>query len=88
MKLIEKREIRDRYHVFKDRRDAGRHLAQELTSYRANDCILLAIPSGGVPVAFEISKALCIPMEVIVVRKIQIPFNPEQASAPWAPTEK
>ncbi len=85
MKLIEKWEMRDRYHVFKDRRDAGRYLAQELTSYRATDCILLAIPSGGVPVAFEISKALCIPMEVIVVRKIQIPFNPEAGFGAMGP---
>jgi len=85
MKLIEKREMRDRYQVFIDRRDAGRYLARELTTYKEADSILLAIPSGGVPVAFEVSKALRIPMEVIVVRKLQIPFNPEAGFGAMGP---
>jgi putative phosphoribosyl transferase len=85
MKLIEKREMRNGYHVFRDRRHAGLYLARELTAYRETDSILLAIPSGGVPVAFEISKALRIPMEVIVVRKLQIPLNPEAGFGAMGP---
>jgi len=85
MKLIEEHKLRDSHHIFKDRRDAGRYLARELTAYKETDSILLAIPSGGVPVTFEISKALRIPMEVIVVRKLQIPFNPEAGFGAMGP---
>ena len=85
MKLIEEHTLRDSHHIFKDRRDAGRHLSSVLTAYKETDSILLAIPSGGVPVAFEISKALHLPIEVIVVRKLQIPFNPEAGFGAMGP---
>jgi len=75
--LIEEISLRDRKYVFKDRSDAGRFLSQKLLKYKGSDSIILSIPSGGVPVAFEIMQALSLPMDLIIVRKIQIPNNPE-----------
>jgi predicted phosphoribosyltransferase len=63
--------------VFRDRTDAGRRLAEELQKYVQDNPIVLALPRGGVPVGYEISKALGIPMDVIVARKIGAPSNPE-----------
>ncbi|HHT9112262.1 MAG: phosphoribosyltransferase [Planctomycetes bacterium] len=64
-------------HVFKDRKEAGRLLAQKLLKYKDIDGIVLGIPSGGVPVAAEIAKVLGLPLDVIIVRKIQLPDNTE-----------
>ena len=75
--LIEEISARDKKYVFKDRSDAGRFLSQKLLKYKGSDSIILAIPSGGVPVAFEMMQALSLPMDLIIVRKIQIPGNPE-----------
>ena len=63
--------------VFKDRKEAGRLLAQRLLKYKDVDGIVLGIPSGGVPVAAEIAKALALSLDVIIVRKIQLPDNHE-----------
>lgn len=63
--------------MFEDRQDAGRKLAGMLSRIGLKYALVFAIPSGGVPVAFEIAKNLKIPMKLIVVRKLQIPFNPE-----------
>ena len=63
--------------VFKDRKEAGRLLAQRLSGYKDVDGIVLGIPSGGVPVAAEIAKVLGLSLDVIIVRKIQLPDNPE-----------
>lgn len=63
--------------IFKDRREAGRALAQRLLAYRGQDCIVLGIPRGGVPVGSEISQALDCPLDVIVPRKLPIPWSPE-----------
>jgi len=66
--------------VFEDREDAGRALAKALAAYRgAADCIVLALPRGGVPVAFEIAQALGLPLDVLVVRKLGLPSQPELA---------
>lgn len=75
--LIEDISLRDRRYVFKDRTDAGRLLSRKLLKYKGADSILLAIPSGGVPIAVEMKQALGLPLDLIIVRKIQIPGNPE-----------
>ena len=65
---------------FRDRREAGRLLAEELTSLRgAEDLIVLGIPRGGVVVAYEVAKALSAPLDVYITRKIGAPYNPELA---------
>lgn len=66
--------------VFTNRRDAGQKLAQQLTDYRNNsDAIVLALPRGGVPVAYEVAKKLNLPLDVCLVRKISLPDRPETA---------
>jgi putative phosphoribosyl transferase len=66
--------------VFEDREDAGRALAKALAEYRgAADSIVLALPRGGVPVAFEIAQGLDLPLDVLVVRKLGLPSQPELA---------
>lgn len=63
-----------------DRRTAGRLLAQLLGSYaRRPDTIVLALPRGGVPVAYEIARALDVPLDVLVVRKLGVPGHEELA---------
>ena len=65
---------------YRDRRDAGRRLAAELAAYRDRGSLLvLAIPRGGVPVAYEVARALGAPLDVVVVRKLGVPFQPELA---------
>ncbi len=66
--------------LFKDRTDAGRQLADELGHYRGRaDVVVLALPRGGVPVAFEVARALQAPLDVYVVRKLGTPGRPELA---------
>lgn len=76
-KLIEEISLRDKLYVFEDRKEAGRLLAEKLIKCKGSDSIVFGIPSGGVPIASEISNALNLPMDLIIVRKIQIPYNPE-----------
>lgn len=65
---------------FKDRTDAGKILAQILTDYANRpDVLVLALPRGGVPVAFEVAQALNAPLDVVVVRKLGVPNNEELA---------
>jgi predicted phosphoribosyltransferase len=65
---------------FKDRVDAGRKLANELSKYaNRSDILILALPRGGVPVAFEVAKELNAKMDVFVVRKLGVPGNEELA---------
>jgi putative phosphoribosyl transferase len=62
---------------FPNREDAGRRLAAELQPYAAEHPIVLALPRGGVPVGYEIARALRAPLDVWVVRKIGVPWHPE-----------
>jgi len=75
--LLEEVDLSGKIGVFPDRQEAGRFLAQRLASMMNGASIVLAIPAGGVPIGWEIAMALRLPMDVIVVRKIQIPGNTE-----------
>jgi len=72
-------------YVFEDREDAGRMLAKKLNSFKGKGPIILAIPSGGLPVGYAIARELNIQMDVIIPRKIQIPYNPEAGFGAVAP---
>ena len=63
--------------VFADRVDAGRQLAKKLSHLRGKDAVVLGLPRGGVPVAYEVARALDAPLDVIVVRKLGVPRQPE-----------
>lgn len=63
--------------MFADRIDAGRQLAERLTHLRHDDPVVVGLPRGGVPVAYEVAKALDAPLDVILVRKLGVPFQPE-----------
>jgi predicted phosphoribosyltransferase len=77
-KIIDEPAYRNRIFIFKDRLHAGELLAHKLKNYVKNEnAQALAIPAGGVPVGFMASKILKIPFDIIIVRKIQIPWNPE-----------
>lgn len=65
--------------LFRDRVAAGRALGRRLTRLRDADAVVLGLPRGGVPVAFEVAAALRLPLDVIIVRKIGVPSDPELA---------
>lgn len=66
--------------IFRDRADAGKRLAKELSKYSNRpDVLVLALPRGGVPVAFEVAKELNVKMDIFVVRKLGVPGNEELA---------
>src|SRR6185295_19059652 len=65
---------------FRDRTDAGRELAHKLRAYAGrSDILVLALPRGGVPVAFEVAQALGAPLDVFLVRKLGVPGHEELA---------
>jgi putative phosphoribosyl transferase len=64
---------------FVNRVEAGRRLARQLEPLLDQDAVVLGLPRGGVPVAFEVATALDLPLDVIVVRKLGVPFQPELA---------
>jgi len=65
---------------FRDRAQAGQRLAELLGQYaHRNDVIVLALPRGGVPVGFEVARALNVPLDVFIVRKLGVPWQPELA---------
>ena len=64
---------------FADRRDAGRRLAQSLLDYADANPVVLGLPRGGVVVAAEVARRLQCPLDVIVVRKLGVPWQPELA---------
>ena len=64
--------------MFRDRADAGRQLAEQLKRRLGDeDVVVLGLPRGGVPVAFEVARELDAPLDVIVVRKLGVPYQPE-----------
>lgn len=65
--------------LFHDRQDAGRQLAAALARFKGENCIVLALPRGGVPVAAEVASVLNAPLELVLVRKIGAPRQPEFA---------
>jgi putative phosphoribosyl transferase len=69
----------DEYVPFRDRTDAGRRLAEALAGYKDQQSVILALPRGGVPVAAEVAALLKAPLDLILVRKVGVPFQPELA---------
>ncbi len=66
--------------LFRDRRDAGRFLARRLKRYTGQpDVLVLALPRGGVPVAYEVAKELGVPLDLFLVRKLGVPGHEEYA---------
>jgi putative phosphoribosyl transferase len=65
--------------IFQDRADAGRKLAQRLSYLKDKKVVVLGLPRGGVPIASEVARELKAPLDVIVVRKLGVPFQPELA---------
>ncbi len=65
--------------TFRDRSEAGKALAAKLQHLRGAGVVVLALPRGGVPVAYEVARALDAPLDVIVVRKVGVPGQPELA---------
>jgi len=77
-RIIEDPAYRDRTRVFQDRYHAGKLLADKIKEYAGNEnVIVLAVPAGGVPVGYTVAKELAVPVDVMVIRKIQIPWNTE-----------
>lgn len=64
---------------FYDRTDAGRRLAAELQKFKGEDVVVFALPRGGAPVAEPIANSLNAPLDLVLVRKIGVPFQPELA---------
>ena len=64
---------------FADRSEAGRALARALAGYRGRDVLVLGLPRGGIPVAYQVAGALGAPLDVLVVRKLGVPYQPELA---------
>lgn len=64
---------------YADRAEAGRRLAERLLDYRGQDVLVLGLPRGGVPVAYAVAEALGAPLDVLVVRKLGVPSQPELA---------
>lgn len=74
------RSRRIRLTLYANRRDAGQKLAQELKEYKGHDrVIVLALPRGGVPVAYEVAQALDVPLDIFLVRKLGVPGQEELA---------
>lgn len=65
---------------FKDRRSAGKLLAERIKELKPADPVVLAMPRGGVPVGLEVAKALGAPLDLVLVRKIGVPYQPELAA--------
>ena len=65
--------------AFHDRTEAGRRLAAQLAKYKGQDIVVFALPRGGAPVAAPIAETLHAPIDLVLVRKIGVPFQPELA---------
>ncbi|MFC7048696.1 phosphoribosyltransferase [Emcibacter nanhaiensis] len=66
--------------MFKDRTEAGQILAKQLEKYREKEPVILALPRGGLPIGYEVAKALGAPLDILLVRKIGTPGSPELAA--------
>ena len=76
-KIIDDTNLRNRSFIFEDRDDAGAYLAKAMEQYAEKDAMILAIPSGGVPIGLSISSYLHLPFDMLIIRKIPVPGNPE-----------
>ncbi|MDI6718344.1 MAG: phosphoribosyltransferase family protein [Methanomicrobiales archaeon] len=77
-RIVEDPDLRNRVHVFVDRADAGRRLAAMVREIpEILNPVVCAIPSGGVPIGLEVARTLNCPLNVAVVRKVHVPWNPE-----------
>ncbi|MDI3338083.1 phosphoribosyltransferase family protein [Defluviimonas aestuarii] len=65
---------------YRDRREAGERLAREFAGLHLANPVVLALPRGGVPVAYEVARALAAPLDLVMVRKIGVPSQPELAA--------
>ena len=84
-RLVEDLKLRNKIRVFKDRAEAGKLLSEKLKHLSSPDALVLAIPAGGVPVGYEIAKTNGLLMDVLIVRKIQIPGNTEAGFGAMGP---
>ncbi|HEU4895771.1 MAG TPA: phosphoribosyltransferase, partial [Acidimicrobiia bacterium] len=64
---------------FRDRRHAGELLGARVAALHPDDPVVYGLPCGGVPVAYEVARALDCPLDVLVVRKVGVPYQPELA---------
>lgn len=71
--------------MFDDRSDAGRQLAEKLKEIKYKNLLILALPRGGVPIGYEVAQVLHAPLDVIVARKVGLPWNPELGIGAIAP---
>jgi len=69
------------FHRFSTREEAGHQLADKLVAMKIDNPLVLALPRGGVPIAAEVAKALKAPLDLVLVRKIGVPWQPELAAA-------
>src|SRR6516164_9823381 len=74
--------------LFRNRADAGRRLAKALLKYKSRHPVILALPRGGVPVAAQVAAALDAPLDLLLVRKIGLPSEPELAMGAVADGEE
>jgi predicted phosphoribosyltransferase len=71
--------------MFRDRTNAGRQLAEKLKGIKDKPLLILALPRGGVPIGYEVARMLKAPLDIVVVRKIGLPWNPEFGIGAIAP---
>ena len=77
-RIVEEPAYRERTFIFQDRFHAGKLLAEKLRKYAGKgNVVLLAVPAGGVPVGYIVAKELDVMMDVVIVRKVQIPWKTE-----------
>jgi len=78
MKIIDDPSLREKIKIFRDRVDAAEKLAERLSEYKdRTDAVVLAIPSGGAPIGLILSRKLNLDFNLVMVRKIHLPWNPE-----------
>lgn len=71
--------------MFQDRKEAGKKLAEKLSAYKDSNCIVIAIPRGGVAIGYELEKSLNAKLDVVVTHKLGFPSDPETAMGAIAP---